>query len=106
MNGQQFHFHGYLSPKKSQLTNDLKRLEELVRRDQATQIFIETPYRNGQVVDMAIQVLSSETTFCIAVDLTTETEWIKTMRVIDWKKMTIPELHKRPAVFLIGTVSG
>jgi 16S rRNA (cytidine1402-2'-O)-methyltransferase len=105
MNGQQFHFHGYLSAKKGQLNNDLKRLEDLVRKDRATQIFIEAPYRNTQVFEIALQVLSDETALCLAIDLTAGTEWIRTMKIGAWKKYAVPELHKRPAVFLIGDVS-
>jgi 16S rRNA (cytidine1402-2'-O)-methyltransferase len=102
MNGQRFQFHGYLSPKRDLLMIDLKRLEELARKDQATQIFIETPYRNTQVVETAFQVLSQDIVFCIAVDLTSDTEWTRTMQIKAWKAYALPELHKRPAVFCLG----
>lgn len=101
MNGQQFCFHGYLSPKKPQLIQDLKRLEQSSQRFRQTQIFIETPYRNQALVETAIQTLSPNTQFCIACDLTASTEWIKTRSIADWKKTKLPNLHKRPAIFLL-----
>jgi len=101
MNGQQFCFHGYLSPKKPQLIQDLKRLEQSSQRFRQTQIFIETPYRNQALVETAIQTLSPNTQFCIACDLTASTEWIKTQTIVTWKKDKLPNLHKRPAIFLL-----
>ena len=105
LNGQQFQFHGYLSPKKDKIGNDLKNLEEMSRRDHTTQIFIETPYRNRQVIEAAFKVLQPGTLFCIAADLTTITEYVRTLPVAQWKKMSLPDLHKRPSVFLISTQS-
>ncbi len=100
MNGQHFCFSGYLSPKKPELAKELKKLEQLSRRLKQTQLFIETPYRNIGLVETALQSLSSNTLFCIAVDLTLPTEYIKTLTVAEWKKEEIPDLHKRPAIFL------
>ena len=101
MNGQSFCFHGYLPPKKPLLAKALKRLEQQSQRSKQTQIFIETPYRNQGLVEQCLTHLSPSTLFCIAVDLTTETEWIATRSIKDWKKTTIPNLHKRPAIFLL-----
>lgn len=101
LNGQQFQFHGYLSPKKEHLSTDLRRLEDASRKDQITQIFIETPYRNRQVTDTAFKVLSPSTLFCIAADLTGENEFILTMTIAEWRRYNLPELHKRPAVFCL-----
>lgn len=101
MNGQSFCFHGYLSAKKPELEKDLKRLEQLALKFSQTQIFIEAPYRNGNVVETALKNLAPQTQFCIAVDLTLETQWIKTQTIQQWRKATIPELHKRPAIFLL-----
>ena len=102
MNGQQFRFHGYLSPKRPQLIQDLKRLEQRIGKHGETQIFIETPYRNRSVVEEALQHLSDSTYFCVAVDLTLPTEWIFAATIKMWKNVEIPDLHKRPALFLIG----
>ncbi len=102
MNGQNFCFHGYLSAKVDKLANDLKRLEQSATRNLQTQLFIEAPYRNRQVAEQALKVLSSETLFCIAADLTLETEFVSTKKISEWRKLGMPELHKRPVMFLIG----
>ena len=101
MNGQQFTFHGYLSPKAPELARDLKRLESQSGKLNQTQIFIEAPYRNRNVVEQVLKGLSNETLFCIAVDITGPGEFIQTKKVKDWKNSVIPDLHKRPALFLV-----
>jgi 16S rRNA (cytidine1402-2'-O)-methyltransferase len=102
MNGQQFCFHGYLSPQPARLPRDLRQLESQALRTGQTQLFIETPYRNRQVLQQAILHLQAETRFCVAADLTLPTEFIRSLPVADWKRMPLPDLHKRPAVFLLG----
>jgi len=101
MNGQNFAFHGYLSPKKEHLPKDLKRLESNAKKLKQTQIFIETPYRNGQVIEQALKHFSNATHFCIAMDLTLPSQYICTRTIGNWKKQTLPEVHKKPAVFLV-----
>ena len=101
MSGQSFAFHGYLSPKKEILSKDLKRLEIIAKKQKQTQIFIETPYRNKQMVEQAFKSLAPQTQFCIAMDLTLPKQYIVTKRITDWKKTQLPDIHKRPAVFLI-----
>jgi 16S rRNA (cytidine1402-2'-O)-methyltransferase len=102
MNGQSFAFQGYLPPKKGDLSKDLKRLEEIVRRLKQTQIFIETPYRNKQMIETALESLSPQTKFCIAADITLPSQYIQTKTIAEWRKTTVPDLHKRTAIFLIG----
>lgn len=102
LGGQRFQFHGYLSHKKPQLTKDLMRLQTQAKRDQATQVFIETPYRNRQVIEAALTVLTPHTLLCIAADLTGPGEWIRTMTIGEWKAFSLPDLHKRPCVFCLG----
>jgi len=102
LNGQRFQFHGYLSPKRDQLATELKQLEDLSRRDTATQIFIETPYRNTQVLETALRLLAETTLLSIAVDLTSPGEWIRTLEIRAWRTCAIPNLHKRPAVFCLS----
>jgi 16S rRNA (cytidine1402-2'-O)-methyltransferase len=102
MNGQSFTFLGYLPPKKGDLSKDLKRLEETVRRLKQTQIFIETPYRNKQMIETALESLSPQTKFCIAADITLPSQYIQTKTIAEWRKTTIPDLHKHTAIFLIG----
>ena len=102
MNGQSFAFQGYLSAKREELSKDLKRMEELAKRLKQTQIFIETPYRNKQFVEVALTVLQPQTHFCIATDLTTPPQYIATKTIAEWRKTEIPDLHKRATIFLIG----
>ncbi|MEO1515945.1 MAG: SAM-dependent methyltransferase [Bacteroidota bacterium] len=101
MNGQSFAFHGYLSSKKPELAKDLKRLEQLARKHKQTQLFIEAPYRNRQVVEQALQQLQADTHFGIAADLSLPGQYIASKRISQWRKSKLPDLHKRPAVFLI-----
>lgn len=100
MNGQSFTFHGYLPPKTGERTQALRKLEQKAPR--TTSIFIETPYRNQQMIETVIKTLHPQTRFCIAADLTLPTEYIVTKTIAEWKKTTIPNLHKRPSIFLIG----
>lgn len=102
MNGQQFAFHGYLSPKRPELAQDLRRLEQEARRRRQTQLFIETPYRSQMVLDLALESLQPDTRFCVAQDLTGAGELICSLPVRDWKKRPPAQLGKLPAVFLIG----
>ena len=105
MNGQNFRFLGYLPAKVDKLAESLKKIELRAKKENQTQLFIEAPYRNRQIVEQALKTLSSETLFCIAMDLTLETEFISTKKIKEWKKAGTPELHKRPAIFLIGSNS-
>lgn len=101
MNGQSFTFHGYLGAKTPDLIRDLKRLEQLAQKNKQTQLFIETPYRNRNVFDLVLQQLSNQTRLGIAMDLTLETQYIFVTTIQEWKKIQAPDLHKRPAVFLL-----
>lgn len=101
-NGQQFSFHGYLPRKKAQLVRALRRIEQEVQRHGSTQLFIEAPYRNMGLFETMLQTLAPDTALCIACDLTLDSEWIRTRTMAAWQTSPPPELHKRPAVFLIG----
>ena len=101
-NGQSFQFHGYLSAKKGEIGRDLKRLEDIARNKKQAQIFIETPYRNMALIESAFANLQSATRFCIAADLTTPPQYIVTKTIAEWKKTELPDLHKRPCIFLLG----
>ena len=102
MNGQKFSFKGYLPAKKTLIGKALRDLERLAETTQETQIFIEAPYRNTQVITEALKVLKAHTMICVAADLTSEDEWIFSGSVQDWRKKRIPDFHKRPCIFLIG----
>lgn len=101
MNGQEFCFRGYLSPKKLDLAKDLRQLEQLSAKFNQTQIFIETPYRNQQVVETALNSLGPQTYFGIATDLTLPSQYIKTQQIHQWLRSELPDINKRPTVFLI-----
>jgi len=101
MNGQNFSFQGYLPQAKSDLTRELKRLEQLSGKKRQTQIMIETPYRNKSFIEQAFAILHPNTRFCIAADLTLPTQYIATKTIKEWRKSPPPDLHKRPAIFLI-----
>lgn len=100
LNGQQFQFCGYLPIDKNERAKALKTLENESRQKNCTQIFIETPYRNQQLLETIIKTCQPETKVCIAADLTAQTEWIKTMPIRQWKTMTT-DIHKKPAIFLL-----
>ena len=100
MNGQSFTFNGYLPIDKSEKKTVLKNLEKLSFDKNQSQIFIETPYRNNKLLEDILQSLQPNTHLCIAADITLPTEFIKTHRVQDWKKIVI-DLHNRPTIFII-----
>lgn len=100
MNGQQFQFHGYLPIENQQRTKAIKELETESAKKKCTQIFIETPYRNNQLIEALLKTCHPSTKLCIAVDLTGKNEWIKTKTIAAWQKEKI-NIHKRPAIFLL-----
>ncbi|WP_285010024.1 SAM-dependent methyltransferase [Pedobacter faecalis] len=98
--GQSFTFHGYLPIDKAQRSRKLRELEQLAERNRQTQLFIETPFRNNQLFEEVLKTCQPSTALCVACDLTAESEYIKTQSVALWRKEK-PDLHKRPAIFLI-----
>lgn len=101
-NGQQFVFHGYLPIEKSERSKKIRTIEHSAIRDNQTQIFMETPYRNNQLMKELSNNLKDSTLLCVACDLTLPTQFIKTQIVGNWKKK-MPDLHKRTSIFLIYT---
>ena len=101
MNGQSFTFNGYLPIEKSERKKKLQNLEKNSRNYNQTQIFIETHYRNDKLIDSIYQNLQGNTKLCIACDLSLVSEYIKTKTVHEWKKVSKPNLEKRPCIFLI-----
>ncbi len=100
LTGQQFRFHGYLPIPAGDRVHALRKLEADARKGE-TQIFMETPYRNDQMLKTITETCAKNLMLCIAVNLTGEDESIQTMSVGDWKKMKV-SFHKKPAVFLLG----
>ena len=101
-NGQEFTFHGYLPIDKEQKKKQILFLENQVQKSGYSQIFMETPYRNNQLLEDFIKFLNPNTKLCIAANINHPTEeFIKTLKISDWKNKK-PELHKIPAVFVLG----
>lgn len=101
-NGQEFSFNGYLPIDKQQRKNKILQLEKQVQNTGFTQIFMETPYRNNQLIDDLIKILSSNTKLCIASNINhPKEEFIKTLSIKEWKANKV-DLHKIPSVFVIG----
>lgn len=100
MNGQQFQFNGYLPIDNQERIKAIKELEAVSSKKNCTQIFIETPYRNNQLIEVLLKHCHPTTKICIAVDLTGKNEWIKTRAVKEWQKQK-PDIHKRLAIFLL-----
>lgn len=99
LNGQNFAFSGYL-PIGAELNKALRRMEDRSMKENQTQIFIEAPYRNDKMLQTLIATLRPETRLCVAREIMGADELIVTRRVAEWKKAKLPELHKRPTVFL------
>jgi 16S rRNA (cytidine1402-2'-O)-methyltransferase len=100
LNGQNFAFNGYLPIDKQDRRKKIKELESLSIKQHQSQSFIETPYRNNKMLEELLLSLSNTTKICVACDISLPTEFIKTLTVDLWKKQ-IPDLHKRPAIFII-----
>lgn len=101
MNGQSFAFHGYLPIERAKRVAVIKNLERTALQQQQTQLFIETPYRNGQLLEDLLATLSPGTRLCIAANLTAPNEYLRTDTAAGWRGK-LPDIHKQPAVFLIG----
>ncbi|HEU4552604.1 MAG TPA: SAM-dependent methyltransferase [Chitinophaga sp.] len=100
MNGQHFQFTGYLPVKPPERIKAIRELETLSRNKHQTQIFIETPYRNNALLKDILANCKEQTQLCIAADITGPEEFIHTKTIREWKA-ALPELHKRPAIFLL-----
>lgn len=102
LNGQSFAFNGYLPVDDAERSKRLKTLETRAVNERQTQLFIETPYRNRKMFETFLRTLRPQTRMCIAAGITTSAEWIHTHTIAEWKKKTLPDLSKVPAIFLIG----
>jgi len=114
LNGQQFRFTGYLPVDNAARVKALRDLEAESRRNHCTMLFIETPYRNHQLLDAILSTCHAATRLCIAANLTAPAEYIRTLSIAEWKKLppaassapamagsatTRPDLHKQPTIF-------
>lgn len=101
LNGQRFAFHGYLPAKDPERQKELRDLENESRKRRQTQLFIETPYRNRQLLEAILKSCQPQTRITIATDLTLPGESIVTRTVAAWKKQPPPDIERRPTVFLM-----
>lgn len=99
-NGQSFTFNGYLPIDKVERGKRIKELEQLAQTKKQTQIFIETPFRNNHLFEDILKNAAAQTLLCVASNLTSEDEFVKTMSVGQWRQERI-DLHKKPTIFLI-----
>jgi len=99
-NGQNFTFHGYLPIDNLELRKKIKAIEMAVYQNDQTQIFIETPYRNQKLFGNLLKTCSANTFLCLASELTTENEVIRSKSIAEWHKTRV-DLNKKPTVFLL-----
>jgi 16S rRNA (cytidine1402-2'-O)-methyltransferase len=100
MNGQQFQFAGYLPIDNMLRIKAIKDIEAESQKKNCTQLFIETPYRNNQMIEAILKHCKASTKLGIAVDLTGKNEWVKTKTIAEWNKEKT-DIHKRPTIFLL-----
>ena len=100
LESRRFAFHGYLPVKPPARDKAIHAIESRSHKNRETEIFIETPYRNAQLVDALLAICRPDTLLCIATDLTLPGESVRMLRIADWA-MHKPNLKDRPSVFLI-----
>jgi 16S rRNA (cytidine1402-2'-O)-methyltransferase len=103
LSGQHFAFTGYLPVKINERTARIRFLEKRSLLENQSQIFIEAPYRNNQLMKSILETCSPETWLCVASNITLENEWISTKTVAEWKR-EVPDLNKKPAVFVMQKI--
>lgn len=101
-NGQSFAFNGYLPIKPAERAKALRNFERRAQVEGQSQIFIEAPYRNEKLLGDMLATLSGTTRVTVAVDITSPTQIIRTLSVEQWRKTPLPDMHKRPTIFIIG----
>ena len=102
LNGQSFAFNGYLPVKPPERSKAIKVLERRAHVERQSQIFIEAPYRNVKLMEQMLQVCAAETKLTVACDITSPDEFIVTRSVAEWRKQQLPDIAKRPTIFIIG----
>ena len=102
LNGQSFAFNGYLPVKPPERSKAIKALERRAYVEHQSQIFIEAPYRNVKLMEQMLQGCAAETMLTVACDITSPEELIVTRSVAMWRKSGVPDIAKRPTIFIIG----
>jgi 16S rRNA (cytidine1402-2'-O)-methyltransferase len=100
MNGQRFEFAGYLPIDVTERINAIKEMEITSQKKNSTQLFIETPYRNEQMIATLLKTCKASTRLCIAADLTSKNEYVKTKTIAEWRNEKT-DFHKKPVIFLL-----
>lgn len=100
-NGQSFAFNGYLPIDKNEKKKQLKFFESRAIKENQSQIFIETPYRNMALIEDLLQMLHPKTQLCIACNISLADEFIRSKRVEEWRKQQLPDLQKKPCIFIL-----
>ena len=102
LNGQSFAFNGYLPVKPPERSKALKALERRAHAEHQSQIFIEAPYRNVKLMEQMLQVCATDTRLTVACDITSPEELIRTLPIKAWRAEGVPDIAKRPTIFIIG----
>lgn len=102
LNGQSFAFVGYLPVKDAERQRRLKELERRAQEERQAQLFIEAPYRNVKLFEALLKTLAPKMRLTVATDITAPEEYIRTLRVEEWRKQPMPEIAKRPTIFVLG----
>lgn len=102
LNGQAFAFNGYLPVKPLDRAKSIKQIERRAKSENQAQIFIEAPYRNVKLAEQLFQVCSEQTRLVIACDITAPDEYIRMQTISQWRREGIPNIVKRPTIFIIG----
>lgn len=101
-NGQSFAFNGYLPIKEPERSRTIRNYERRAQQERQAQIFIEAPYRNIKLFDTLINTLSAKMRLTVACDITSKEEIILTRNIEEWKKAGVPNIEKRPTIFVLG----
>ena len=102
LNGQSFAFNGYLPIKPAERSKALRTLERRATMEHQSQIFIEAPYRNVKLAEQILEVCGAESRLTVACDITSPDEVILTLKVAEWRKRGLPDIAKRPTIFILG----
>ncbi|MFI3264456.1 MAG: SAM-dependent methyltransferase [Rikenellaceae bacterium] len=102
LNGQSFAFNGYLPIKPPERGKAIRNFERRAQQEGQSQMFIEAPYRNVKLVEQLLSTLAPKTRLTIAMDITAPEEYILTQEVEKWRRTKMPDMNKRPAIFIIG----
>ncbi|MBR3677907.1 MAG: SAM-dependent methyltransferase [Alistipes sp.] len=102
LNGQSFAFNGYLPIKEPERTRAIKRLESRAIGEHQSQAMIEAPYRNIKLAEQILASCGAQTRLTIACDITSANEYIRTASIAEWRKEGLPDINKRPTIFILG----